>query len=86
MAAETHRQSSHKTEEHAEGDSEPRFSHKSGQHDHQIDGCGHDVGRKARADLPSEPSPIDPRTEAIEPPLVYLPVMNRKVEAPQPRI
>ena len=81
VPAETHRETAHEAEESADDDAEERSPTESAQHDHQIDSGRHDVGDQASTDLPPEAGPVDPRAETIEPPLVHLAVVNRKLES-----
>ncbi len=81
VPAETHRETAHESEEGPDADAEQRLSTERAQDNHQIDGGGHDVGGETCADLPSEPGSVDPRAETIEPPLVHLAVVHRKLES-----
>ena len=39
------------------------------------------IGGESTADLPSEPGPVDPGAEAVEPPFVHLSVVHREMES-----
>ena len=55
-----------------------------GQDDHEVERRRLDVGDQARADLPAEPRPVDPRAELVEPALVDLAGVDREAEPAEP--
>ncbi len=75
----------HQSEERAQGEADPWPSGQRGQHDHQVHGRRHDVRGQTGADLPAEPGAVDPGAELVEPALVHLTVVDRKVESAQTR-
>ena len=75
--AQEDRQAADEAEDGADDEGGRRAAGEGGEHDHQVDGAGLDVGRHASADLPAEPGAVDPRPELVEPALIDLAVMDR---------